>query len=322
VKKALLPARSLSPILALCLLAALAPLSGCVPDAGYSKAAIEFEQSARTLTRAYQVLLTNANSNEENHFIDSQVFDTKPIDPASIHAQDLLTPAEIKLRVSAIKALTDYTNALATLAAGKPAAQIQADANTASSSVQTLASDATTALANPTAGSSTPSYSGPISSAVAAIGAVLTLIEKHRGETEVKESLSKTDPQLQALFELISKESNELYARQKSTLGATGVILFHDYDVARQAKPVNSAELMQLSDRIKLYQRDTALIGDSDPAKAIAGFQKSHDALVAAILAPKEKKKESLAQLIAAVKAFATEVTPLAQDLYAFGTSF
>jgi hypothetical protein len=310
------------PVLALCLFTILTPLSGCISDDDYDKAVTQFQQSSNTLTQVFQTLMINANVTEENHYIDGQAFEGKPIDSRSIQSVDLYTPEEIRLRTCAIQALADYTTALATLAAGKPAAQIQSDASKASSTLKTLTSDATSALIHPTAGSKTPDYSGPVSSAVDAIGQVISLIEKHYGEAEVRESIRKNDPQLKALFDLISKESAELYARQKATLGATGDYLFFDYAQASKATPVNSAMLLELSDRIKQFRKDSALLSDGDPSKAIDAFQKSHDALVAAILAPKEKKKESLAQLITAVKAFASEVSPLAQDVYAFGKSF
>lgn len=321
MKRTLRPTRIINFILLFCLFITLLPLSGCISDDDYVKAVTQFEQSSNTLIQAYQSLLTNANITEENHFIDSQVFEAKAIDPSSIRNHDLLTVDEIKLRTTAIKALADYTTALGTLAAGKPADQIQTDCAKASSSLKTLSSDATIAMAHLTKGSKTPDYSSPISSAVSAMGEVIALIEKHHGETAVKESLMKNDPQLKALFDLISKESTDLYERRKSTLGATGVMLFHDYDTERKASPINPALLMELSDRIKQYQKDSTLIGNSGPASAIAAFQKSHDALVDAILAPKEKRKESLAELVAAVKAFASEVTPLGQDIHAFGKS-
>lgn len=322
MKKALFPARFLALVLTFCLFATLAPLSGCVSDDDYVKTVTQFQQSSDTLTRTYLSFLANANLVEENHFIDSQIFEAQPIDPAAIQSKDLLTPDEIKLRISAIRALADYTTALSTLAAGRPAAQIQTDADQASASLKTLTSDCTTALAHPTAGQTTPDYSGPVSTAASVIGEVIALIEKHRGQQEIKDSLRKNDPQLKALFDLISKESNILYARQTSTLSATGVILFQDYNTARQATPINSVTLMSLSDRIKQYRRDSALIGDADPTPAIAAFEKSHDALIDTILAPKEKRKESLSQLIAAVRAFANEVTPLGENVYALAKSF
>jgi hypothetical protein len=306
----------------MCLFATLVPLSGCVSDDDYSKTLAEFQQASDTLTTVFQSLMVNANINEENHFIDTQAASAEKIDLAAIRSKDLFTPDQIKLRISAIKAIADYTAALATLASGKPADQIQADAAIASSSLKVLSADATAALTHSPPGAQSPDYSTPVQAAASAIGEVITLIEKHRSEAEIKESLRKNDPQLKALFDLMSKESTDLYSRQKSIFGATGDMIFFDYATARRATPPDRATLQALADRLKQYQRDSSVISSYGPAQAIEGFQKSHDAMVEVILAPKEKKKESLAQLIAAVKAFAGEVTPLAQDIYTFGKSF
>ncbi len=121
----------------------------------------------------------------------------------------------------------------------------------------------------------------------------------------------------EALFQAMETESAELYERQKQSLGSTGVQLFADYNLAAKAK-ADPAQLLELSDRIKQYQSSESALNAADPAGAIAGFQKAHDALVKLILAPKGEQKQSLASLIAAVKSFAAEVTPLAENLQAF----
>jgi phage-related protein len=297
-------------------------LSGCVSDGDYSKAISQFTQSANTLTQAFQTLVQNANVVEENHYIDDQAFAGKALNPAEIQGQDILTRDELNLRTAAIKALADYTTALGTLAAGKSAAQVETDAKTASSSLKSLTQDATKALAKPTPKSRTPDYSGPISSAVSAAGEIISLIEKHRGLAEVRESVQKNDSQLTALFALLSSEASELYSRQESAIGDTGDILFRDYNTASTRSPSNSVELLQLTDRIKDYERASAAIVTTDPTKAIDGFKNAHDALVKAILAPKTSKKETLSDVISSVKQFASEVQPLAQDIQALAGSF
>ena len=151
-----------------------------------------------------------------------------------------------------------------------------------------------------------------MSSAATGIGDFLAFIEKRRGEAEVKESLRKNDPQVAALFKLLADESTSLYGRRKEALGQSGIIAFRTYSVARAGRPANPTELLQLSDRIKQYQHDTALLPADDPAPAIHSFQDAHDKLVAAVLAPKDKKKQSLAELIASVKTFASQVATLA----------
>jgi hypothetical protein len=295
-------------------------LTGCITDDEYSKAVTQFQQSASTLQQAYQTLVTNANLIEANNYIDEQAFEAKPINPADMAKTAVMTQDEIKLRASAIKALTDYTTALASLASGKPSTTVEANAKTASTSLKTLTTDATTAAAAPSSTSTTPNFASPISAAVAAIGEVITLIEKHKGEEEVKASLTKNEPAIKELYRMIAVESSGLYAREKTTVGGTGVRLFADYgkDIQAHADP---AQILQLSDRIKQYEKDSAALAGTDPAPAIAGFQKAHDALVKAILAPKDQKKESIADLIAAVKSFAGDVTPLATDLQGLAKS-
>lgn len=298
------------PSLAMLLLVTL--LTGCPLTDDYGKAVDEFQHSSTELTSAYRALIDRANLVEEDQFIDLQVFEAQPFDPASIQAHALLTPDEIALRTAAIQALADYTCALASLAEGKPAAQLQADAAKASTSLGKLTTTSANAIVKPTSGSKTPDYAGPVSTAATAIGDVLAFIEKRRGEAEVKDSIRKNDPQLTALFHLLADESTSLYARRKTALGQTGVIAFRNYDVARRRTPPNSAELLQLSDRIKQYQGEATLLGASDPALAIKCFQDSHDKLIALILAPRDQRKQSFAELIASLRAFATEVASLA----------
>ncbi len=295
----------------LALLLAATLLTGCPANDDYGEVVDQFQHSSDDLARSYRALIETANLVEEDQFIDEQVFEAKPVDPATIQAHDLLTPGEIKLRIAAIQALADYTSALATLASGKPSAQIQADSAKASTSLKSLTTQATAAILNPPSGSTAPNYAGPVSSAATGIGDFLAFIEKRHGEAEVKESLRKNDPQVAALFNLLADESTSLYARRKEALGQSGVIAFRTYSVARGGRPANPTELLQLSARIKQYQRDTTLIAADDPAPAINAFKDAHDKLVAAVLAPKDKKKQSLAELIASVKTFASQVATL-----------
>ncbi len=290
-------------------------LMGCVPDQDYTPVITQFQQSADTLSHAFQRLLTNANLVEYDHYIDSQAFDHASLSPSEIDSRAVITPAELKLRSDAIRALAQYTSALATLAQGKEEAQIVADATTASTSFSTLATDAQTAAAGHHLIPTTADYAGPISSAASAAGIILGLIERHRTHEEIRQSIEKNDPALSALFDMLGTESQAIYERQKSTQRAQGVLLFTDYNrEITQATP-DKDYLLQLSDRIKQFRRNQALVAQADPTAAIAAFKKSHDALVAVILAPKDAKSRTLAALVTTVKSFAAEVEPLADGV-------
>lgn len=290
-------------------------LMGCVPDQDYTPVVKQFQQSAETLAQSFQTLLINANLVEYDHYIDSQAFDHAALTQAEIDSRAVITPAELKLRSDAIRALTQYTSALATLAEGKEEAQIVQDATTASTSFSTLATDAQTAAAGHYLISSTADYAGPISSAASAAGIILGLIERHHTHEEIRQSIEKNDPALADLFNLLGTESQAIYERQKSTQRAQGVLLLTDYNrEINQAAP-DKDYLLQLSDRIKQFRRNQSLVAQADPSAAIAAFKKAHDALVAVILAPKDAKPRNLAELVTSVKSFAAEVEPLADGV-------
>ena len=289
-------------------------LTGCISDDDVDKATTAFVQASTTLTGAYQTLLLNANSLAENHYIDQQTYKALPIDGDGIQQSAKLTDAEIKLRTDTIKALTDYITALGTLASNKPAAQIQTDAASASSSLKTLTTDATTAFDTPAKGAKAPDFAGPVSIAATAIGDTLKLIESHASASEIRKSIEENDPKITPLYKVIEKESADFFSLQKNDLRDTGTSFLSDYETARNAKPVNQADLLQLSDRIKQYEKDAAALPTTDPTKAIGDFEKSHTALVKLITAPADKKQFALADLMAQVKSFVAEVKTPSKD--------
>lgn len=295
-------------------------LMGCVPDQDYTPVVKQFQQSADILARSFQTLLANANLVEYEHYIDTQTFDHAQLTPAEIDSRAVITPEELKLRSDAVLALAQYTSALATLAQGKEEGQIVADATTASTSFSTLAADAQKAAAAKHLIPTTADYAGPISSAASAAGIILGLIERHRTHEEIRQSIEKNDPALTALFDMLGSESQVIYERQKSTQRAQGVLLFADYNREITQPTPNKDYLLQLSDRIKQFRRNQTLVEQCDPTKAIAAFKKSHDALVAVILAPKDARPRTLAELVTSVKSFAAEVEPLSDGVQSTST--
>lgn len=307
------------PLALLTLILVLLP--GCVPDQNYTPVITEFQRSAVILAQSFQTLLANANTVEYDHYIDTRAFDHAQLTPSEIDSRAVITPAELKLRSDSVLALAEYTAALATLAEGKEEAKIEYDANAASTSFATLATDAQTAASTHHLISTTADYAGPISGAAGAAGAILGLIERHRSHEEIRKSIEKNDPAMTELFNLLGTESRAIYERQKSTLSAQGVLLFTDYNREVNQPVPDKDYLLQLSERIKQFRRNQALVAQSDPAPAMASFKKAHDALVAVILAPKNTKPQSLAELVASVKSFAAEVEPLSSGVPATSTA-
>lgn len=188
---------------------------------------------------------------------------------------------------------------------------MQAAAKSASASLATLSTDTQAAGGQ----SSGKSLGGVVSSAASAAGEVLRLIEARRSRAEIRESVRKNDPAVSALYKLLGDESAGFYERERSTLGARGAEMFTSYnrEVVKPNADLNL--LLSLSDRIKGQRRAEELLALADPAPAIAAFTRSHEALLAVLLAPRSGRAHSLAELIAAARAFAEEVQPLGADL-------
>jgi hypothetical protein len=294
---------------------------GCVQDDDVAKAITSFQTSSNTFTAAFQTLIQNANTLEAEHYVDSRAAKANLIDVTGMKAAGILTPDEIKLRVAAIKALTDYNTALATLASGKDAAKIKTDSAAAGKSLSALNAAAAKALASTSVTAFTTQYSAPAAAAAQAMGQVLQLILDRRNMQEVRRNIARYDPKLKPLYSVIARESRDLYDRQKSDTAYISDIVLEDYNRAILVTPINQVDLLQLTDRIKSSQKAQEALNGCDPRKAVADFQKTHDALIDAILSDNSHRKQSVAELLAEIKSFAADVAPLAQSTTTVATA-
>jgi hypothetical protein len=284
-------------------------ISGCIADDEIDKSITEFVQAATTLTQAYQSLLTNANLVEADNYIVNQTFAAESITDPGIKSSALLSADEIKARGDAVKVLTDYTAALATLAAGKPGEQIQADASAASGSVKSFTTDLTGLVVTVPKGAKAPDFATPAAAAATAIGDVLKLIENHRSASEIRASIESNDAKITPLYEAMETESIFYFDRQTQQRRLVEITLLQKYNTAITAKPIDQGQLLQLSDHLQQFEKGSATLSTSDPTSAIKVFESAHTALVNLVAATKpEDKRKFLAELIAQVKSLVAEV--------------
>lgn len=318
------------------LLVALAVLSvACGPD-DYQKTIKEFQDAANTVIAADRTFLANANSIEENLFIDQQIFERQPFGPADVEKRTIISPEEVKLRTNALDALSQYTTSLATLANGKPDTTSGEKMKDSSSSLQSSATKASSQTAS-TKDQKTfnNKFAGLATAAAAAIGVVAQAILQHKAHNEIKKSVQATDKDVTALISFIGEDAQGFYLRQQSQLGIYGVQLFKIYqcevDVNERNDKVatepeikicwhakdyqaDPALLLTLSDRLKSYRQQQALLEKANPAPEIVKFQKAHEALVAYVTA--EKNSKNLASVIDEVNSLVAGVKPLEQAIH------
>jgi hypothetical protein len=303
-------------------LAAIVCLSGCVADDEVDKATAQFTQNSTLLTHAYQTFMTNANTVEANSYMDNQVFyfdpkatavDKLPFHPAGINdsgirQSELLTTQEIALRTTLIKALSDYTSALATLAANKPATKVQTDFATVNKDLKTLTTSATTAFDAPAKGAKAPNFADPVSYAVTGIAAVVAVIQNHEDAAAIRASIKQNDAKIAPLFAELELETTGFFDRSTTAVHGTHIMLLSAYETARTAPSVNQADLLQITDALKQNAKDEATGAASDPTKAIKAFEDAHAELVKLVTDPQVDKKAALDRLIAEMKSFDAEV--------------
>jgi hypothetical protein len=291
------------------MLAGFLLLTGCVADDEVDKATTQFVQASTTLTQNYQALLTNANLVEADNFIVNQTLAGGPINDPAIKATAVLNDGEIKARTDAIKALTDYTTALSTLAAGKPGTKIQTDAATASSSLKSFTTDLTSLVVTPPKGQKNPDFASPAGLAVTAIGDVLKVIENHQSAGAIRDNIKNAEPKITPLYKAMEEEATFFFNRETTEMNTVNLSLLDNYNITIKAKSVDQGLLLQLSDRLQQHQKDVAALSTADPTKAISGFESSHAALVKLVTAPSSaNKKDLLDQLVAEIESFVAEV--------------
>ncbi len=292
------------------LLAGCCSLSGCFSSDQAAIATANFDHATHQLARSVTLLLEDANTTETEHYIDAQAFERAPLATSAIDSHQILTHAELKLREDALEALGRYTVALATLASGKPQAELAKSADAASASLKGVGSDV--------AGAAAPSSSmaaGIVQAAVSASEQVLLRIERRKSRDEIRSSVRLSEPAIDALLSLLQQESIGLYARERSTADAELALAMTEYNrVAAAAAPDQT--LFELAARVKRARERQTRVQISDPTPAFAAFAKAHSTLVAALLAPTSTDRNRLLnELPGQVDTFAGQADSLARTL-------
>jgi hypothetical protein len=324
------PRRATTVLVALVVL-----LVACGPG-DYQKPIKEFQDAANIVIAADRAFLDNANSVEENLFIDQRIFERKTFSSDDVEKQAIITPEEIKLRTDALDALAQYTTSLATLANGKSDTTSGEKMKDSSSSLQSSASKASSQPgATKDQKAFNEKFSGLATAAAAAIGAVAQAILQHKAHNEIKKSVRATDKDVTVLISFIGDDAQGFYLRQRSQLGIYGVQLDKIYQCEVDVNERNDksatdpdiricshvkdyqadpALLLNLGDRLKSYRQQQALLEKANPEPAIEKLQKAHEALVAYVTGDKNSKK--LSDVIDEVNSLVAAAKPLEQAIH------
>jgi hypothetical protein len=159
-------------------------------------------------------------------------------------------------------------------------------------------------------------FSSAVQLAAQSIGTVAQLLEERKARRELEDAIRKGDAPISALFDAVQNDVTAAYERQKSTLGATGVMIIGTYKREQEAHSQPNAVLMLLlADRLNDYRAHEVTLQSANPQPAIEGMRKAHSALVAYVTSNKSPK--TFADLAEAAEDFFNRAQPLGEAVMA-----
>ena len=284
-------------------------LTGCGPDNELAKLLDGYQGSAASLGQATERLFANANVVEAESTIDRQVFAQGALSADLLNGQAILSPAGLQLRKDAIEALSTYTLALAELASGKTEGKIATDAAAVAIQFGLLTTDVQTSLATGSATASTTDYSGAVAGAAAGVGDLIKMLERRHSRTEMRASLRKNDPAIEAISHMLGADAERIYRRKRQAIDQRASLVYVRYTAEIRSQTPNAFYAMSLGEQLKRARWEQELIRAADPAPAFASWTSAHDDLVASILATHGKEqRQAQARLTPEIAAFGLRV--------------
>lgn len=286
---------------------------GCGPE-DYQKPIQQFQDASTVVINTTRSFLGNMNTIEQNEELDDVVFQRKTLDLPALGKIEIISPAEVKIRTDALDALAQYTSNLAQLAQGKAGSAVGDSTTKLGASLKALATDAQKLPAAKSTFLDNAKFSGIVSAAANAVGAVAQLIVDHKARHEIEQSIVDNDAAVTALLQQISDDASGAYLRQQAQLGAYGIQLSRDYETELKGNP-DPILLLSLARTIKSYRTQESQLSGANPAPAIDKMKKAHEALVSYVKSG--KNLQTFAELVTAVQDFVTAAKPLGQAVQA-----
>lgn len=263
----------------------------------------QFQLSTAVVITSARDFFANMNEVEQNGTIDDLAFERKPIDNVVINQIQIISPQELKVRTDAMNALSEYTLDLATLASGASLKTFGQNLQNLTKGLKQLSTDSGSLPEVPaTSFLKNKSFPGIVSGAVAAIGAIVELIEGRKAQHEIEQQILANDNALTAITGAIDEELGLAYERERSNDSARVRDLTIEYNKSLAGPNVFLAVL--IAHRVEASRSQMIALTNANPAKAVAAMQKAHAAMVQYVSSG--KKSADLESLISAVGNFAS----------------
>jgi hypothetical protein len=263
----------------------------------------QFQQATAAVIASARDYFAKMNQVEQNGAIDELAFEGKPINNLVLNQIEIISPEELKVRIEAMNAVSQYTVDLANLAAGTSLKTFGSNLQELSKNLKQCSTDAGS-LPSVSSGSILKSkeFPGIIGGAVTAVGTIVALIEGRRAQNEIKQQIVQQDEALTTIITTIGDEMQLAYERQRDKDSARERDLIITYNQGVSGPNPNVLVAILLAHQIEASRQQMTALADSNPTKSIAAMAKAHTAMVHYVSSG--KKGADLVPLVTSMSSF------------------
>lgn len=285
--------------------ASLLLLSGCAKPSAYKDPISKFQAATAVVTEGARNEYYTANKRERDTLIDRHIAEGKKIDLPLLNETRLLEGNDFSARMDALYALKKHGELLFKLANSAASEDAKQAVNSLDDALLKLSSSLKQAPSS--------DFKTKAGAFATVAGEVTKLVLNAKIEEALKKAILLSEKDVSSLIALLKDEMAAFRARQKSTLSQARVLVTDEYNHELKATPPNPDKLKNAAAKIKqvedVWENLAFLPGP--------GFKEMNDAHQKLVSYAKKNRKspEDLAELVAAMEAFAEQAKIIADAI-------
>lgn len=285
--------------------ASLLLLGGCAKPSAYKDQISKFQAATAVVTEGARKEYYAANKRERDAVIDRHIAEGKKIDLPLLNETSLLEGNDFSARMDALYALKKHGELLFKLANSAASEDAKQAVNSLDDALLKLSSSLKQAPSS--------DFKTKAGAFATVAGEVTKLVLNAKIEEALKKAILLSEKDVSSLIVLLKDEMAAFRARQKSTLSQARVLATDEYNHELKATPPNPDKLKNAAAKIKQAEdvwENLAFL----PGPGFKEMNDAHQKLVS--YAKKDRKSpEDLAELVAAMEAFAEQAKIIADAI-------
>lgn len=191
-----------------CMLCAMAMLTGCATPASYTAPVTQFQQASAVVIESARAAYRADGQRERDNLIDRYVAERRPFSNEDVLHQGVLSPQALRIRMQVLDTLARHGTLLLSLAGSDAGTRAQTAAHDVAAAVVELNAE----LAKP--GHAATAFKNQATSVGAAVGLVAQYAIERRIERALNEAIAQSAAPVQRMLQLLKQDADLMHDRQ------------------------------------------------------------------------------------------------------------